>query len=90
MVFSEAVDGLRAFEIVSARPIDIVISDLMLPEMGGDEFCRKIRNDLSLKELPIIVLPMTDDKTEYFQIIARHYPYPYLEKLAWDIMIGGI
>ncbi len=66
----EAVNGVQAFEIISRRPadIDIVITSLLLPGMKGDQLCKKIRNELNLKELPVIFLPVVDDKTELFEL----------------------
>lgn len=66
----EAIDGAEAFEIVSHEPagIDIIVSDLMMPGMSGEELCNKVRNELNLNELPIIILPVVDDKTELFEL----------------------
>ncbi|MDM8552159.1 response regulator [Desulfobacterales bacterium HSG2] len=66
----EAVDGVQAFETISAETagIDIVITGLMMPGMNGDILCKKIRNELNLKELPVIFLPVVDDKTELFEL----------------------
>ncbi len=54
----EASDGDRAFEIMcnTMSDIDIVITDYEMPNMPGIDLCKKIRNELKLKELPIIFL----------------------------------
>ncbi len=66
----EAVDGQQAFEIISRRPtgVDIVITGLVMPGMSGEALCKKIRNELDLKDLPVIFLPLVDDKTELFEL----------------------
>ncbi|MDM8524224.1 response regulator [Desulfococcaceae bacterium HSG8] len=66
----EAADGVQAFETMSAGTdsIDIVITGLLMPHMNGDELCKKIRNELNLKELPVIFLPVVDDKSELFEL----------------------
>ena len=51
----EAVDGKEALEKVD-QSIDLVILDLMLPEIDGLNVCKKIRNDDQLGDLPIIML----------------------------------
>ena len=66
----EAVDGIQAFGIISGRTadIDIVVTGLLMPGMNGDILCKKIRNELNLKDLPVIFLPVVDDKTELFEL----------------------
>ena len=51
----EAVDGKEALEKAD-QSIDLVILDLMLPEIDGLNVCKKIRNDDQLGDLPIIML----------------------------------
>ena len=51
----EANDGKEALEKVKTN-IDLVILDLMLPEIDGLNVCKRIRNDDKLGSLPIIML----------------------------------
>ena len=51
----EAVNGKEALEKAD-QSIDLVILDLMLPEIDGLNVCKKIRNDDQLGDLPIIML----------------------------------
>ena len=48
-----AADGLEALEIFERDDIDLVILDLMLPKLNGEEVCRRIREKSSV---PIIML----------------------------------
>ena len=50
-----AEEGLASF---AARPADLVIADLMLPEMDGFEFCRRLR---AQADVPIIVVTARTD-----------------------------
>ncbi len=50
-----AKDGKEALEKVK-ESIDLVVLDLMLPEIDGLNVCKKIRNDEKLGDLPIIML----------------------------------
>ena len=49
-----AAGGREALELLAARPYDVVITDLFMPEMNGLEFVRHLR-ELSL-EVPVILL----------------------------------
>jgi CheY-like chemotaxis protein len=51
-----ASDGLEAMKLALSSRIDVVITDAMMPNLSGHEFCRFIRNSQSLAHLPIILL----------------------------------
>lgn len=52
-----ASSGLEAIELIKAHHnIDLVLMDLMMPRMSGYEACRKIREDYSLYDLPLLIL----------------------------------
>lgn len=49
-----ATNGRTGLEMVRAGPVDLLVLDIMLPEMNGYEVCRRIRDEGN--EVPIIVL----------------------------------
>lgn len=52
----EAVDGQDAMEKVKAVQPDIMLLDVMMPEMDGIALCKALRNDQATANLPIIML----------------------------------
>lgn len=56
-----ASDGLAALEIFSHDDIDLVILDLMLPKLSGEEVCRRIREKSSV---PIIMLTAKSNESD--------------------------
>ena len=50
----EAVDGRDAFEQITRRPPDVVITDLQMPEMNGLELVRAVRRDAPL--VPVVLV----------------------------------
>ncbi|HXV37043.1 MAG TPA: response regulator [Myxococcota bacterium] len=51
-----ASSGREALQALRRSPPDLVVLDLMLPDISGTELCRKIRLDAELADLPVIML----------------------------------
>ena len=51
-----ASNGVEALEIVQSSIPDIIISDVMMPEMDGLELCRKIKKNIDTCHIPLILL----------------------------------
>jgi DNA-binding NarL/FixJ family response regulator len=62
-VISEAADGDLALEMLKNNAIDVLISDVYMPNMNGIELCEEINK--SDKKVPILLLSMYNNK-EYF------------------------
>ncbi|OGV46791.1 MAG: hypothetical protein A2017_14400 [Lentisphaerae bacterium GWF2_44_16] len=65
-----APNGMVAYEIIKANPhkFDMIITDFLMPEMNGMEFILKIRKELGLNEIPIIVLSGAYDEVNQIDI----------------------
>lgn len=57
-----AADGIEAMKIAVSEPIDVIITDSMMPNLNGHEFCRFIRSSQKLAHLPIILLSALERK----------------------------
>jgi CheY-like chemotaxis protein len=57
-----ASDGLEAMKLVLTTSIDVVVTDEMMPNLSGHEFCRFLRNSPTLSHLPIILLSALERK----------------------------
>jgi CheY-like chemotaxis protein len=50
-----AVDGKEALDTMRSENPDLVLLDLVMPFMNGAEVCEQIKNDKTLKHIPIIL-----------------------------------
>ena len=56
-----AYNGKEAFGLLGKHKPAVVISDVLMPEMDGYQLCKKIKNDESLKDTPVILLTALSD-----------------------------
>lgn len=55
--------GTEALELANNNDIDLIVSDLMVPEMDGFELCKKIKSDVNTSHIPfVIVTARTEDQ----------------------------
>ena len=59
-----AEDGRQALARLRGAPPDLLILDLMLPDVSGTEICRRVRAEPALAELPIIMLTAKADEVD--------------------------
>ena len=74
-VFS-AENGKIALDIAQKDYPDLIVSDVMMPEMDGFELCKRIKADFSTCHIPVILLTAktgTDDKMEGYDMGADFY-----------------
>ena len=64
-----ASDGAEALEIVRRERPDVVVTDLDMPGMRGDELCRRIKADSDLAEIPVIIVTGRDEGHEHAQAV---------------------
>lgn len=64
---SEARDGAEALDLLRQRPFDLVLLDLQMPKMGGEEVLRTLNADMALRDTPVIVISGVDDS----EIVVR-------------------
>lgn len=59
-----ATSGREGLEQLKNAAPDLVVLDLMLPDVSGNDICRQIRSDPSLAELPILMLTAKSEEVD--------------------------
>ena len=71
-----AYNGLQGLDSVHQKTPDLVVSDVMMPEMDGYELCEKIKSDEQTQHIPVVLLTAkatVDDKIEGLEHGADQY-----------------
>jgi two-component system chemotaxis response regulator CheY len=58
----EAENGAEAFNVATAQPLDLIISDFNMPEMDGIGLLRAVRGHQSIRKLPFILITGRGDR----------------------------
>ncbi|WP_300701741.1 two-component regulator propeller domain-containing protein [Bacteroides sp.] len=65
-----ATNGKEALEVIEQEEIDLIVSDVMMPEMDGIELCQYIKNNIDTSHIPIILLTAKnkeEDRVEAYE-----------------------
>ena len=74
-----ALNGPDALKMVSSENFDIILLDIMMPEMDGFEVCKKIKQEEKNKDLPIIFITAKTD-TESIKRAFKEGGFDYVNK----------
>ncbi|MGZ3852787.1 MAG: GAF domain-containing protein [Flavisolibacter sp.] len=72
-LIEQASNGKEALAKVRANKPDLIILDIMMPEMNGFDVAAVLKNDPQTMDIPIIVLSIVQDKTRGFRIGVDRY-----------------
>lgn len=71
-----AVDGRQALEFLNTEPFNLVLLDIMLPEMNGFQVLEHLKSDQALSHIPVIMttaLDEADGKQKCMDLGAHDY-----------------
>lgn len=83
-----ATNGAKAMEQIKKSTPDVIVTDLMMPELDGFELCKSLKDNVELKHIPLIVvsaLPSEKNKEHLISLGADDYiqkPFEPAELIA--------
>ncbi len=60
----QAADGAEALDIAVAKSPDLIIMDVMMPNLDGFETCRRLKTDPRTKNIPVVLLTARATKSD--------------------------
>ncbi|PKI14232.1 response regulator [Colwellia sp. 12G3] len=66
----EASCGLQALKMLRLNNYDLLITDLHMPNLNGEQLLSKVRGDKKLCNLPVLMVSSEDDKAKIVELIA--------------------
>jgi len=76
-----AENGRQAMDMIRAEPFDVVLLDIVMPEMDGYQVLEEMKGDSRLRELPVIVISALDDMDSILRCIEMgatdYLPKPF-------------
>jgi len=66
----EASSGLQALKMLRLDNYELLITDLHMPNLDGEQLLKKVRSDDKLHNLPVLMVSSEDDKAKIMKLIA--------------------
>ena len=67
----EAGNGKEALELLASNWIDVILSDINMPEMNGLEFLDQLKKNDTLKEIPVVMVTTEGSEERIQEVFAR-------------------
>lgn len=72
----ECTNGKEALDLIMREKFDLIISDIMMPEMDGITLCKKVKQNINIKHIPVVLLTAkskVEDRIEGLETGADGY-----------------
>jgi ligand-binding sensor domain-containing protein/signal transduction histidine kinase/DNA-binding response OmpR family regulator len=88
-----AEDGKKALKVAHEKDIQLVVSDIMMPEMNGIELCKTLKHDVATSHIPVILLTAksgSDDVVTGYESGAEAYVSKPFDPQILELQIKNI
>jgi CheY-like chemotaxis protein len=77
-------DGLGALQALRTRRFGLVLLDLRMPDIGGEEVCRRIRDELGLRDLPVVAYTAHGMPEERERMLALGFDALLIKPISFE------
>jgi two-component system chemotaxis response regulator CheY len=77
--YLQAADGVEALEVLTREHVDVILTDINMPRMNGEELVRKLEANDALRSIPVMVVS-TDGTESRINHMASLGTRAYLKK----------
>jgi len=89
--FCEACDGRVALQMLEDMWIDVVLTDINMPEMGGVDFLREIKKNEVLRNIPVIFISTESSQTRVDEVMslgaAAYVKKPFMPEKIREVLL---
>ncbi len=91
---STARDGRQALVELAAVQPDLILCDLMMPELNGLELCRRLQADATTREIPVVLMSAGGERTvesgcRYAAFVHKPFQIDRLVQTIAEVLRGG-
>lgn len=88
-----ATNGAEAWQIAHEQEVQMIISDVMMPKMDGNELCQRLKADMQTSHIPVILLTAKGDQHDvyegYHSGAEAYVPKPFDPEIL-KLQVGNI
>lgn len=89
-LIEQATNGKQALECIRKNRPDLIILDVMMPEMNGFDVAAILKNDPQTMDIPIIILSIVQDKARGFRIGVDRYLTKPIDTVQLFTEVGNL
>ena len=85
----EAADGQQGLEKLKSEWVDLVLADINMPVMNGEEMINQMKEDLELKDIPIVVISTEGSETRIERLKQKGVEFirkPFSPEIISDVI----
>lgn len=84
----KAGNGKQALKMMEEHSVDLVVSDLMMPEMDGMELCRQVKTSIQFSHIPLILLTAKSNRESEIEGIESGADAYVLKPFKWKHLVA--